>query len=129
MTRPNAELAYRVLDRIDADPASWNQAWWLIETGCGTTACFAGLTCVLSGDQPDFGDPDSPVVPGRGWTFSSTVNTKASHATVSWRAEQLLGIDEEQADRLFLSSNTRADLGDIVEQVFGPRPGVPAVTA
>lgn len=35
-TKPNAELAYAVLDQIDAHPETWDQGDW----DCGTTACF-----------------------------------------------------------------------------------------
>lgn len=49
MTTPNAELAYRVLDHIDAHPESWIQkTWW-----CGSGGCFAGWTAELSGEHPD----------------------------------------------------------------------------
>jgi hypothetical protein len=120
MSSPNAELAYKVLDHIDAKPASWNQGWWLIQGDCGTTACFAGLACVLSGDQPDFDHADDP--PEHGWTYGSTVDTADQGATdVPRRAKRLLRLDSEDANRLFHSANTRADLGRLVEGIFGPR--------
>lgn len=129
MTTPNAELAYKVLDRIDADPASWNQGWWLIRTDCGTTACFAGITCLLSGDRPDFDRPDAPLDPDKGWTYSGVVCTAdGSGRDVVPRAESLLGVSTEDADRLFHAANTREHLGRLVSAIFGPRP-VSAATA
>lgn len=114
MTAPNAELAYRVLDHIDAHPESWNQgAWW-----CGTSGCFAGWTCALSGETPAGDYVDGVYVPER--------------------AAQLLGFDDrdhldavsDAADGgeawLFYSDNTREDLGRYVEAIFGPRPGATA---
>ena len=38
---PNAELAYRVLDHIDANPQQWDQGRWIGQAECGTVACFA----------------------------------------------------------------------------------------
>lgn len=114
-TKPNAELAWRVLDHIDAHPENWDQRrWW-----CGTGGCFAGWTVQLAGEDPDeYLDPDSRPV------------------HVSTRAAQLLGFRsqynlddaaEEALDsgdcELFSSYNNRENLGRIVEAVFGPRPG------
>lgn len=108
MTVPNAELAYKVLDHIDAHPESWVQdSWW-----CGTGGCFAGWAVKLSGEDP-------------GWVY------------VAERAAELLGFTseydiEERAVAalggrgrcdLFSASNTREDLDRIVAAVFGPRPG------
>lgn len=44
---PNAELAYRTLDQIDASPEHWRQSSWV----CGTSYCFGGWAVVLSGGQ------------------------------------------------------------------------------
>ncbi len=118
-TKPNAELAYAVLDHIDAHPESWNQGkWW-----CGTGGCFAGWACALSGENPVHADYS--------WL--------AGGIHVSDRAAELLGFDDEEQmwnatyealgepdDEdmigLFHGANTRADLGRIVEALFGPRP-------
>jgi hypothetical protein len=106
VTTPNAELAYKVLDHIDAHPESWDQGvWW-----CGSSGCYAGWTVALSGEAPTL-DVDIPQ-----------------------RAAQLLGFeDREEMDRitddagednwLFYSENTREDLGRLVVEIFGPRPG------
>ena len=119
MTTPNVELAYRVLDHIDANPGSWKQdKWW-----CGTGGCLAGWTCALSGETPN---------PG-GWDLDRTPN--GTH--VPERAAQLLGfLDREDLDAageaagkdawLFYSENTREDLGQYVAAIFGPRPAVTA---
>ncbi len=116
-TKPNAALAYAVLDHIDAHPEQWNQnEWW-----CRTGGCFAGWTCVLSGDEP--------VHDGCTW--------QAGGRDVSERAAELLGFDDEEEMHdtafaalghpgdefdLFNGGNDRADLGRIVEALFGPRP-------
>lgn len=117
MTTPNAALAYKVLDHIDAHPESWNQrTWW-----CETAGCFAGWACALSGDKPvqyDYG-------------------YLAGGISVADRASQHLGFEgwdgleqkhmelNPSEDRgLFSEFNTREDLGRMVEEIFGPRPAV-----
>jgi hypothetical protein len=113
MTAPNATLAYKVLDHIDAHPENWNQAhWW-----CGTSGCFAGWTVQLSGETPD----EQQCIDG---------------VHISHRAAQLLGFADEIAMNefayrligtgggweLFCGGNDREDLGWIVKAMFGPRP-------
>jgi hypothetical protein len=61
---PNAELAYKVLDHIDAHPQQWRQGWWFTELDCGTAACFAGWACVLSGYKPHVADADAERIAG-----------------------------------------------------------------
>jgi hypothetical protein len=117
---PNAELAYRVLDHIDAHPETWSQRHW-----CGTYQCFAGWAVELSGERAD-------------------ADQSINGVHVSDRAAQLLGFrstddldnytwtvhvenggdcDEE----LFGALNTREDLGRLVAEIFGPRPPWTAV--
>ena len=114
--KPNAELAYMVLDHIDAHPELWEQGNYLRKTECGTVGCFAGWTCVLSGEG---------LVPGSGDGLYL-----ASGERTSVRAEQLLGVsryvDEHGDDGrdLFAWDNTREDLGRLVAEIFGPRPPV-----
>lgn len=126
MTTPNAELAYKVLDHIDAHPEQWNQGVYIGKAECGTVACFAGWACLLSGEEPRFPD-DRPLTdmllrPSGAWTL------------VPERAEVLLGIerfvdeleDPEDPDDdvdLFAANNSREWLGVLVEHLFGPRPG------
>lgn len=50
----NIELLDRVLDHIEKNPESWNQAMWR----CGTTYCFAGHAALLSGWKPVQADRD-----------------------------------------------------------------------
>jgi hypothetical protein len=114
---PNAELAYRVLDHIDAHP---DQHVWIEQReDCGTAACLAGWVVLLAGDEPNF-DPDEPeaceVVIGGGTVL-----------LIKERAADLLGIeynpDKFFGHELFDQHNTRQDLGRLVAEIFGPRPG------
>jgi hypothetical protein len=124
---PNAELAYRVLDHIDAHPEQHNQRVWIEDRGdCGTAACMAGWTCLLSGDQPRFhgdGDPEAEFVIHAGVTRGDYIPD---------RAAELLGMKPDGGAqtgfRLFEPSNTREDLGRLVAEIFGPRPEPTVVT-
>lgn len=114
--KPNAELAYRVLDHIDAHPASWNQSEWV----CGSAACFAGWAVKLSGGVM-VESTDADVIEGP----AELVGKTAERA-----AYRVLGITEAQAgwplsaEWLFDGDNTREDLGRLVAGIFGPRPAV-----
>jgi hypothetical protein len=123
---PNAELAYKVLDHIDAHPEQWNQGVYIGSGECGTVGCFAGWTVLLSGAEPLYRDGGSitemAVVDGR------------PHA-VADLAEDLLGASRyvDQSDYeydgeydgfdLFSACNTRENLDRLVFKIFGPRPG------
>lgn len=117
--KPNAELAYRILDRIDADPRSWRQDVW----DCGTAACFAGWAVRLSGGTSS----DDLVTEGPAELVGRAVGA-AAHT--------VLGIDEDTAwslfdrgtgDWLFSPDLDREGLGRTVAEIFGPRPARPAV--
>lgn len=132
---PNPALAWRVLDYIEAHPERHNQNSWVssdvleqnvdrydIEGSCGTTACFAGWTVLLSGATIDLED-------------ESVFN----HVSARWQsiprfAADLLGISEaaapcgcsdcndRPATRLFYRAEDIEDLRKVVFDVFGPRP-------
>jgi hypothetical protein len=121
-TKPNAELAYRVLDHIDASPELWNQGVYIGKRECGTVACFAGWAVLLSGATPKYyGNyneaTDSIEFDRRVWSAPDL-------------AEELLGAsrwveagDGESDDiDLFAEENTRDDLDRLVAEIFGPRP-------
>lgn len=110
--KPNAELAYRVLDQIDAHPKTWDQRTWARRTNCGTAFCFAGWAVVLAGRQFVQGSEPSYVVDRREPDGEQWVGDAAREA---------LGI-EDSVD-LFRSYNGRERLGDLVAEIFGPRPG------
>lgn len=118
---PNAELAYKVLDHIDAHPESWDQANWITLTDCGTAACFAGWTCLLSGDEPTWlGRAPLMIGPPRS-TTSVRVAGLFVH-DISHRASDLLGILGDGAHDLFSPLHDRESLGIVVEEIFGLRP-------
>jgi hypothetical protein len=122
VTAPNADLAWRVLDHIDAHPEQHNQKSWVSRpdgADCGTAACFAGWTCLLSGDKP-------------AWEFQADEETDRVTVDgryddhVAYRAAGLLGIYYHGAElnrgHLFDPENDRLRLGELVADIFGPRP-------
>lgn len=114
MTTPNAALAYRVIDQIDAHPESWAQDVW----DCGTAACFAGWAVRLSGGS----SVGNVVTDGPAELVGRLVESAAL---------EVLGIDEETAwepydrgtgDWLFSPDLDRKGLGETIAEIFGPRP-------
>jgi hypothetical protein len=118
--KANAELAYRVLDYIDAHPDTWDQTQWIRQTDCGTAACFAGWACLLSGYEPAwFGSSLAD------WVHPSGDDSNTYDVEIC--AAELLGLPYEDQNealhaRLFDESNDREDLGRWVGKIFGPRP-------
>jgi hypothetical protein len=117
---PNAELAYRVLDHITAHPKEWNQTIYLRKDHCGTAACFAGWTVLLSGDRPNW----SEGWPAHGGEVTDVVTAAQSpdSVCVSDRATELLDITSWDAFGLFDANNSMDDLCEQVVDIFGPRP-------
>lgn len=117
MTAPNAALAWAVLDHIDAHPEQWEQGRWIGKAECGTVACFAGWTVLLSGGEIDI-TTESVKVDGR-------PELEGMH--IERAAIRLLGIEGESVllyGDPFDGLLTRAELGERVEDFFGPRPAV-----
>lgn len=123
--KPNAELAYRVLSHIDEHPEQHDQRDFVLHhhggaltadaMPCGTKACFAGWTVLLSDYQLNL----NRAMP------AAEVDGEMVH--VDDLAAQLLGIGEsgmhDDAPRsLFYDARTREDLGRLVAEIFGPRP-------
>lgn len=118
--KPNAELAYRVLDIARAHGEHFNMGDWgdspdgspinlddLTRPDCGTTACLAGWTVALAGYRIDSHatayDVHGNVVGG-----------------VAEMAGDMLGLSEDEADDLFYESTE--GVGRKVAELFGPRP-------
>lgn len=120
-TTPNAALAWRVMDQIDAYPDLWDQGSWIGEKDCGTVACFAGWAVLLSGCRVDTRSAFDKIVAGPDELIGKAIPRAA---------DILLGINVEYLKDRGLPDpydglHTRTTLGEAVEQVFGPRPEVP----
>jgi hypothetical protein len=87
-----------------------------IESGkapCGTTACFAGWVCLVSGYQLDW----IGYVFRNGRSVLSTDNGYRMRAHASGKAAELLGIDGYEANTIFMASNDQLD--ERLAEVFG----------
>lgn len=122
---PNAVLAYTVLDHIDLHPELWRQDIYIGRSDCGTVGCFAGWADMLSGAEPadfvreQFGDPDTLIT---SWVrLQSWLQSADGLAEQLLRASRYIYEEYEEID-LFDAYNTREQLGEYVERIFGPRP-------
>lgn len=119
---PNTDLAYAVLDHIDAHPDAWDQRHWLrsADNECGTVACFAGWACLLAGHtarELDYADGPIREVAARelgieGLEIPCLICGSSSDC--DWTIPV--------SDALFAASLDRLQLGDAVHDIFGPRP-------
>lgn len=108
----------------DASPEYWdNRPGKVIDptkVDCGTVACFAGWTVTLAGDKillPYWlfntdGSIDVEEVDGWGQDIpvNQVVTDDNQATTIAARAQELLGLNYDQADTLFSASNTVEDL-------------------
>jgi hypothetical protein len=122
VTDPNAELAYRVLDQIEAHPELHKQGEWLVKTDCGTAGCFAGWAVMLSGAEPQ-------QLSAR--AVSDMVLYDGRLRFVPGLARDLLRsecVADEGADGvdLFETYHSLVELRVLVAEIFGPRPAVTA---
>ena len=93
MTMPerNIELLQQTMQHILDHPEQHDQTIWMNE--CRTVACFAGWTCLLSGQVSSY------------WVF------------IPNRAIDLLGLTEDEANILFSERNTIPQLQLMVKDL------------
>ena len=126
----NAELAYQVLDLIEANPQHWDQIEW----HCGTSHCFAGFVeCIVRDinfaqafpeaiDSPELVEIFSSL--DNGDSYIDEVNKQDTWHNSRWTEEIAmcaLGLTTQEASILFHASNTLENLKHYVSQFFGPR--------
>lgn len=107
----NTPLLRKVLNFVTDHPDEWNQGVWAVRSACGTTACIAGHTVLMTGHEVEWGpslvhdvehDVEKAVaVLGEPWTPVQTIREVATRE---------LGLTEDQAYLLFNAGNTLADL-------------------
>jgi hypothetical protein len=89
----NHDLAERVFQRIEEDPASFDMDWWARRTSCGTVMCVAGHTVVEGGYEIYW--------TGGAWSGYYCLNPDGRLETVSDVARRLLDLTSDQAMSLF----------------------------
>lgn len=126
----NVELLDRVMEQIEKEPDRWNQSYWLMDyprqratdddgsiiINCETAFCFAGWAATLEGGKWMTGGELLAEQADIDW--GTSVYTEHYHGrnlvSAFDRAARLLGLTDDQADELFYSNNTIADLRQIV---------------
>jgi hypothetical protein len=108
----NRELLERTMQYIEDHPEEHYQGMWFMKTECGTTACFAGWACLLSGLTPDF--TQRPY----NFTDRSSYYVKDDERWVKPIATELLGVSEDDAEILFHSANSLDELKLMVKDLL-----------
>lgn len=97
-----------VLDKIKANPDTFDMRFWVRRAECGTTYCLAGHAAILAGWEPEHlaNDEDGTDVCIRdgGWRYIPNV------------AAEFLGLSDEQAHAIFNSTASTVDeLTQVIE--------------
>ena len=118
---PNHELFVKVLAQIEREPENWDQRMWATQRPCGTSYCFAGYACVLSGHEFRF-----EIEGGYGTVMPNGSITSAAirgGRDVVALAAELLGIPVQgltyDDEGLFVAGNTLDDLYRISADILG----------
>lgn len=117
----NVDRLRRELEYVTRHRDRWEQVVWIARYHCGTTACLAGNVVLNAGYRPYYEDPadddtswiyvDDPGVVG-----GIPVERDRFVRTVADVAQTLLGLYDDQADRLFQSTNSLYDLWRLAEE-------------
>ncbi len=113
-TRPNVRLLREILADIVLKPKRWYQGAWAErhkrpdgKGWCNTTYCFAGHAVVRAGWRPVWdGDPDA-----------TRCRKDGEVKLIEDVAREVLGLTENQAEKLFDAPNDLGDLAKIVTQI------------
>jgi hypothetical protein len=114
----NVPLLRKTLEHISTDPARWDQACWARRSDCATTCCLAGHALILAGGTLDFeGHSDLQVdehtETGHGY------GRDGRHGLIEYLAQAELGLDTDQAARLFHGENTLPELWALAGELTG----------
>lgn len=124
----NPGLMYQTLAHIEANPERWGQKHWVCETEeCGTAYCFAGWALTLIGVpiSPALGlvEVNSLPIDARARLLEMPSAEWHHHgrlvAHVSDVAQAVLGLEDDDADRLFDACNDLANLRYLVDELTG----------
>ncbi len=119
MPVPNIELLDRVLAQIEEYPDQWNQDVWR----CGTTYCFAGWACQMTGAQwaqsASAGCPPDWVVADDQDDLGTACIDDLGRKVIEpgRRARRLLGLTVGEGVRLFLDCDTLAEIRAVVADI------------
>jgi hypothetical protein len=100
----------------------WDQRYWAAKgEECGTTMCLAGWTCHLFGEEGDSVDWNRavPIYANDGDDTQEEVGYLISGESIEKRAEELLGLDIQDAMELFWATDEQdalSVLDDLIER-------------
>lgn len=104
-------------------PSEWEQGYWLSYRGegtgigangfCGTACCIAGKVALDDGWRPP------PELSAWRGNVGATVIKNDEVRSVGPLAREILGLTENQADRLFSGDNTYEDVIRIAREILG----------
>lgn len=103
-------LARKVLEHIEAHPDEHDQAHFASRNDCGTTACIAGHTLLLSG-QYELGEFD-------GDEFDFIESATGEVVVASDTATEMLGLNECQRYRLFFELQHEGEAVDYLRSLI-----------
>ena len=92
----NVELLQRTMQYIMDHPEQHDQRHWVVNTDCGTAACFAGWAMILSGRK---------------------ITSGSSSSYIGREARELLGLTRVESMTLFCGDNTRPALQLMVKDL------------
>lgn len=121
----NVELAKELLKYLRAHPEEHDQDLWGLKTptaggGCHTVMCAGGTTCYLAGAVINW-EPSTDGTMVADYVVSESLPKHARDGAkdmtyIQYAAQALLGLSQEDADRVFYYSDTLAQ----VEAVLVP---------
>lgn len=119
---PNVDLLRLTLKHIEMAPCTWDQEHWRRKAPCGTVMCFAGWACTLAGGRwyaaADAHLRDVLIAEqGDEEDYETTDVNGDEVVSAADRARRVLGLTWEQANWLFVETNTLPDLHRIVDEI------------
>ena len=134
MQFPNIPLLRKTVEWVEEQAAladtkrRWYQGtWWEVEVDvanaqqdmndplCGTAMCFAGKVAYDAGWTPILSEQDGE------YRYADEATKNGVTQSISIVAQDLLGIDDEQASDLFSGSNNASRIRQIAEYIAGER--------
>lgn len=110
-TKVNLPEIKSILEYIEVNPEQWEQGSWAKResrtSSCGTTFCVAGHAANRAGAEIIYADD--------GWA-NSCVTADGTTRTIEFYAQELLGLDAEQAEQLFSGANSLERMWRLVAQ-------------
>ncbi|QWS68237.1 hypothetical protein SEA_VANLEE_120 [Gordonia phage VanLee] len=111
----NVPAILKRLGRVPSDAFSQSPVPTEVLVGCGTSMCLAGHAVLMAGDTASI-NLYTPFVEA---DFSWVIPSEGGPAVKTpVRAQDLLGLDNADAERLFDEHNTLADLRLFVDQIL-----------